>query len=316
MRRRNIFPDPEYAGMMRPYTNDGTRSDFVKNEGMMWMRATTTAVGTQQNYAQYSLNEDRVPVEGTYHVHLLAHAEGGDGMARCYVKQPNSSYLPCYTVNIPDGQTIVIERAIMVPAGCGELIVRICPAAVVGVTAMMSRISIEAADTYEIASGGGASGLLHRAVCAVLTLRRVTADETQKSSDGADQAYRQWFRGADGRIDLYRHGGRSAAFASMGQYCARRADVWHVFRDTHGHVIRRYRDEREDDHRGWLGHHARNDRMVVGRHIACQGRARDHTVHRMFQRRGLAGHASFGRRLLRQGHGGILALALSLGVAA
>lgn len=155
MRRRNIFPDPECAGMMHPYANDGTRSDFVKNEGMTWMRATTTAVGTQQNYAQYSLTADRVPVEGTYHVRLLAHAEGGDGMARCYVRQPNSTYLPRYAVNIPDGQTIVIERAIRVPAGCGELIVRICPAAVVGATAMMSRISIEAADTYEIASGGG-----------------------------------------------------------------------------------------------------------------------------------------------------------------
>lgn len=119
------------------------------------MRATVTAVGTQQNYAQYSLNEDRVPVEGAYHVRLLAHAEGGDGMARCYVRQPNSTYLPCYAVNIPDGQTIVVERAIKVPAGCGELIVRICPAAVVGATAMMSRISIETADTYALASGGG-----------------------------------------------------------------------------------------------------------------------------------------------------------------
>lgn len=155
MRRRNIFPDPECAGMMHPYTNDGTRSDFVRNEGMMWMRATVTAVGTRQNYAQYSLNEDRVPVEGAYHVRLLAHAEGGDGMARCYVRQPNSTYLPCYAVNIPDGQTIVVERAISVPAGCGELIVRICPAAVVGATAMMSRISVEAADTYALASGGG-----------------------------------------------------------------------------------------------------------------------------------------------------------------
>lgn len=141
MRRRNIFPDPECAGMMHPYANNGTRSDFVKNEGMMWMRATVTAVGTQQNYAQYSLTEDRVPVEGTYHFRLLAHAEGGDGMARCYVRQPDSTYLPCYAVNIPDGQTIVVERAIGVPAGCGELIVRICPAAVVGATAMMMRLS-------------------------------------------------------------------------------------------------------------------------------------------------------------------------------
>ena len=313
MRRRNIFPDPECAGMMHPYTNDGTRSDFVGNEGMMWMRATVTAVGTQQNYAQYSLNEDRVPVEGAYHVRLLAHAEGGDGMARCYVRQPNSTYLPCYAVNIPDGQTIVVERAIKVPAGCGELIVRICPAAVVGATAMMSRINIEAADTYEIASGGGASGLLHRADRAVLTLRRVTADETRESKRVGDQAPRQWFRGADGRTDLYRHGGRSAAFASMGQYFARRSDDRHVFRDSHGHVIRRYPDEREEsDHRGWRGHHARNKRMVVGRHIARQGRARDHTVHRMVQRRGLAYHASFARRLLLQGHGSILALGLGV----
>ena len=182
MRRRNIFPDPGCAGMMHPYANDGTRSDFVKNEGMMWMRATTTAVGTRQNYAQYSLTADRVPAEGTYHVRLLAHAEGGDGMAHCYVRQPDSTYLPCYTVNIPDGQTIVIERAIGVPAGCGELIVRICPAAVVGATAMMSRISIEAADTYEIASGGGASGLLHRRHRTVLAPSRLVVGRENRES--------------------------------------------------------------------------------------------------------------------------------------
>lgn len=178
-------------------------------------------------------------------------------------------------------------------------------------------IAIESLPAYAVfVSGGGASKLLRRADRAILTLRRVTADEDQESSDGADQAYRQWFRGSDGRIDLYRHGGRAAAFASVGQYCARRFDGWHVFRDSRGHVIRRYRDEREGDHRGWLGHNARDLWMVVGRHITRQGRARDHTVHRMFQRRGLAGHASFGRRLLRPEHGGILALALSLGVAA
>lgn len=132
---------------MHPQTSAGTRSDFTKSEGMTWMRATATAVGTQQNYAQYSLIGGMVPVEGEYHVRLTAHAEGGDGMARCYVRQPDFTYLPCYVVNIPDGQTIVIERAIRVPAGCGDLVVRICPAAVVGATAMMSRISIEAADT-------------------------------------------------------------------------------------------------------------------------------------------------------------------------
>lgn len=175
-------------------------------------------------------------------------------------------------------------------------------------------IAIESKPAYDIfVLGGGASGLLHRADRAVLTLRRVTADETRESKRAGDQAHRQWFRGADGRIDLYRHGGRSAAFASMGQYFARRSDDWHVFRDSHGHVIRRYPDGREEsDHRGWRGHHARNKRMVVGRHIARQGRARDHTVPRMVQRRGLAGHASFARRQLRQGHGSILALGLGV----
>lgn len=177
-------------------------------------------------------------------------------------------------------------------------------------------IAIESKPAYDIyVVGGGASGLLHRADRTVLTLRRVTADETRESKRVGDQAHRQWFRGADGRIDLYRHGGQTAAFASMGQYFARRSNDRHVFRDSHGHVIRRYPDGREEsDHRGWRGHHARNKRMVVGRHIARQGRARDHTVHRMVQRRGLAGPASFARRLLCQGHGSILAL--GLGVAA
>ena len=158
MRRRNIFPDPECAGMMHPYINDGTRSDFVKNEGMMWMRATVTAVGTQQNYAQYSLTADRVPVEGTYHVRLLAHAEGGDGMARCYVRQPNSTYLPLYAVNIPDGQTIVVERAISVP----RVAVSDCPN-LSGRRRRRDRDDEpdqhrETADTYALASGGWGLG--------------------------------------------------------------------------------------------------------------------------------------------------------------
>lgn len=180
----------------------------------------------------------------------------------------------------------------------------------------ISNVIVERADTYALTSGGGLPGLLHQGYGAILSpSRRVTADETGESKQGCDRAYRQWVRGANGRIDLYRHGGRSAAFASMGQYYGDSADDRHVFRDPHGHVIRRHRD-RERDYRGWRGHHARNVRMVVGRHIARQGCARDHTVHRMVQRRGLACHASFGRRLLRQGHGGILALTFSLGVAA
>lgn len=136
-------------------------------------------------------------------------------------------------------------------------------------------IAIESKPAYDIyVVGGGASELLHRADRAVLTLRRVTADETRESKHACDQApHPHSFRGADGRTDLYRHGRRSA-FASMGQYFARCADDRHVFRDSHGHVIRRYPDERdESDHRGWRGHHARNKRMVGGT-AYCSPRAR------------------------------------------
>lgn len=183
-------------------------------------------------------------------------------------------------------------------------------------TKLTKGIAFESTDTYALASGG-ASELLHRADRAILMPRRVTADEDQESSDGADRAHRQWFRGSDGRIDLHWHGGRAAAFASVGQYFVHLADDRHVFRDSHGHVVRRYLDGREcGDHRGWRGHNARDQWMVVGRHITSQGRARDHTGPGMVQRRGLAGHASFGRRLLRQEHGGILALTPSLGVVA
>lgn len=154
MRRRNIFPDPECSGSVKAYSNSGTSCDFVKTEGMTWMRATSTS-GTQQKYAQYSLTDSRVPPEGMYHISLLAHAEGGDGMARCYVKKPDSSYLPVYAITAPDGQTVTVNSDVRVPAGCGELIVRICPADVIGANAMMSRISIESAETYALASGGG-----------------------------------------------------------------------------------------------------------------------------------------------------------------
>lgn len=154
MRRRNIFPDPECSGSVKAYSNSGTSCDFVKTEGMTWMRATSTS-GTQQKYAQYSLTDSRVPPEGMYHISLLAHAEGGDGMARCYVKKPDSSYLPVYAITAPDGQTVTVNSDVRVPAGCGELIVRICPADVIGANAMVSRISIESAETYALASGGG-----------------------------------------------------------------------------------------------------------------------------------------------------------------
>ena len=76
-------------------------------------------------------------------------------MARCYVKKPDSSYLPVYAITAPDGQTVTVNSDVRVPAGCGELIVRICPADVIGANAMMSRISIESAETYALASGGG-----------------------------------------------------------------------------------------------------------------------------------------------------------------
>ena len=155
MRRRNIFPDPECSGSVKAYSTSGISCDFVKAEGLTWMRATSTSVGTQQKYAQYSLTGSSVPPEGMYRISLLAHAEGGDGVVRGYVKKPDSSYMPVYAITAPDGQTVTVNSDVRVPAGCGELIVRICPADVIGANAMMSRISIESAETYALASGGG-----------------------------------------------------------------------------------------------------------------------------------------------------------------
>lgn len=311
MRRRNVFPDPNITQSLAPYAPSIVKVDFPVVDGRNWARATVLTVG--DTYVQYSLKGDRLPPAGTYHMHCRTFAQHANAYVRVYTRVGDNYEMPLEN-EITDSTTVDVDGTVTVPDGCEELIIRIQTGNVVGAIGMMSDILIERADTYATAVGGWGSGLLRQGHGSILTLRRVTADETRESKHGGDQAHRQWVRGADGRIDLYRHGGRPAAFASMGQYYARLADDRHVFRDSHGHVIRRYRDGREGDHRGWRGHHARNEWLVVERHIARQGRARDHTVHRMFQRRGLAGHASLGRRLLRQGYGNLLAL--GLGVAA
>lgn len=313
MQRTNWFPDPNITGTIKPIANNKVLVEYTVVNNRRLLRAISTAKG--DNCAVYVLSGPQLPPSGSYHMHAIAYALTANASFQVFYRVGGSYKRP---LDMPVGkdQTVTVDRTITIPAGCDQIRVLIrLDAQTVGAIGMMGDILIERADTYDAAVGGGASGLLHRADRAVLISGRVTADETRESKHVGDQACRQWFRGADGRTDLYRHGGRSAAFASMGQYFARRSDDRHVFRDPHGHVIRRYPDEREEsDHRGWRGHHARNEWMVVGRHIARQGRARDHTVPWMVQRRGLAGHASFARRLLLQGHGSILAL--SLGVAA
>ena len=71
-----------------------------------------------------------------------------------------------------------------------------------GVT--ISNVSLERADTYATAAGGGASELLRRADRAILTLRRVTAGEDRESMHRPQGAH-----GADnvGRHFAYRHQG-------------------------------------------------------------------------------------------------------------
>ena len=155
MRRRNIFPDPTSTGILKAVANAGTALDYAQSDGKRWGRATTTDIGNNQNYGQYSLTGSKIPPAGAYRVGLLVHAEGGDGMARGYVRNNDGTYTPYGSVTIPEGRTVDVLYTCKVPEECLEMLIRICPAGVKGATMMMTNVTIESAETHDLASGGG-----------------------------------------------------------------------------------------------------------------------------------------------------------------
>lgn len=150
--RINWFPDPNITQTVKPYALSTVKVDFPVVARRNWLRATVLTVG--DGYAQYSLQGDRIPPAGTYHVHCCAFAKHANAFARVYMKVGGKYTVPLQK-EIADGTTVDVDGTITVPDGCEELIVRITAGNVVGAIGMMSDILIERADTYDAAVGGG-----------------------------------------------------------------------------------------------------------------------------------------------------------------
>ncbi len=156
--RINWFPDPNITQTVKPYAPSTVKVDFPVVARRNWLRATVLTVG--DGYAQYSLQGDRIPPAGTYHVHCCAFAKHANAFTRVYMKVGGKYTVPLQK-EIADGTTVDVDGTITIPDGCEELIIRTTAGNVVGAIGMMSDILIERADTYD-AAVGGASGLLHR----------------------------------------------------------------------------------------------------------------------------------------------------------
>ena len=224
--RINWFPDPNITQTFGAYAPGIVKVDFPVVARRNWVRATVLAVGDV--YVQYSLQGDRLPPAGTYHVHCCAFAKHANAFARVYMKVGGKYTVPLQK-EIADGTTVDVDGTITVPDGCEEIIIRITAGNVVGAIGMMSDILIERADTYDT-SVGGASGLLHRGYDATRLRRfvgRVMSDdghEPDKQSKSPrhaeagrvhadfdrreDSGYPILVHGLAGRVGRLRHGGQ------------------------------------------------------------------------------------------------------------
>jgi len=152
MQRINWFPDPNITGAA-PIGVANVKVDYPLVNGRKWLRATGT--GTGDTHADYALSGSQIPPAGSYHVHALAYAQKAKARFIVFVRV-GGSYQQPLSVPVGDGQTIMVDQTITIPAGCSQLIVRIGPNnQTIGAIGMMSYILIERADTYDNAVGGG-----------------------------------------------------------------------------------------------------------------------------------------------------------------
>lgn len=158
--RINWFPDPNITGTVKPVTSKAAKIDYQVVNNRNWLRATSTATG--DSYVQYLLSGPQLPPAGSYHVHAVVYAQGAQASFQVFYSVGGSYKLPL-AVPVGQNQTVMVDQTITLPAGCDQMLVRVqLDATTVGAIGMMSEILIERADTYDIAVGGGASGLLHR----------------------------------------------------------------------------------------------------------------------------------------------------------
>lgn len=177
--RINWFPDPNITQTFGAYAPSTMKVDFPVVARRNWLRATVLTVG--DGYAQYSLQGDRLPPAGTYHVHCCAFAKHANAFARVYTKV-GGKYTVLLQKEIADGTTVDVDGTITIPDDCEELLIRTTAGKVVGAIGMLSDILIERADTYGTAVGG-ASGLLHRGYDATRLRRfvgRVMSDDNHE----------------------------------------------------------------------------------------------------------------------------------------
>ena len=150
--RINWFPDPNITGTA-PIGVANVKVDYPLVNGRKWMRAIRTGTGVV--HAEYALSDSQLPPAGSYHVHTNVYAQKAEARFIVFVRV-NGSYQQPLNVPVGDGQTVVVDRTITIPAGCSQLIFRIAPnSQTVGAIGMMSEILIERADTYDTAVGGG-----------------------------------------------------------------------------------------------------------------------------------------------------------------
>ena len=154
--RINWFPDPNITGTVKPAAKNKVKIDYPVVNNRNWLRV--TSIDTGDNYAQYTLSGSQLPPAGSYHVHANAYAQRAQASFQIFYRV-NDSYKQPFSAAVGDGQTVVVDRTITLPAGYDQIIVRIqLDATTVGAIGMMSDILIERADTYDTAVGGGLPG--------------------------------------------------------------------------------------------------------------------------------------------------------------
>ena len=155
MQRINWFPYPDINDSKAIWPWSLAQTDFPTINGRKWMRCTVTATGDA--YSQYSMDGNMIPPAGGYHAHARVYAQVGSGIFGIYTKS-DGKYTVVVEATVDDGQTINVDRAFTIPAGCTQVLVRITPATKVGAKALMSDLLIESSKTYDSAVGGGLPG--------------------------------------------------------------------------------------------------------------------------------------------------------------
>lgn len=152
MQRINWFPDPNITGTFPP-GEFFAKTDYPIVNSRKWIRATSTISG--KSHVEYTMSDSQIPPAGSYHVHANTYAQNNATKFTVNLRV-DGSYRDVLSVPVGEGQTVVVDRTIIIPSGCDRLGIRIdIDSQTVGTIGMMNDILVERADTYDAAVGGG-----------------------------------------------------------------------------------------------------------------------------------------------------------------